>query len=493
MHKASPIIVAIFAISCGNSPSDATPDADLASGLPNAGDDGASCLSAADCFGGTCLSELETGLPNGYCTSFGCEATGCHGGQCVIDSAGTTACVDDCLSNDDCRVGYECVTRGAIRICDADAEPVTEVGESPNGVCISGCEVGDAVRIDCGFTPSRELQPGVMQWGLPYQTTSGVHGFVLSVWAEGDPSSINAISIRNRDDQYLALKAEDSALNVTSFVENELVALMFPFAREYTDFARVDGGLLQVQAEAESLCIARAEGLEGDELAIHLYLVGASGLTRDSIEIDPDVRKMLVELQRLLSLAGITVKSIVAHDAPESVTQQYRIIRDQDDLHDVLAITYKPLDDEEVQHDDALVLNIVMVDDITFNDGTDTVGQAGLVPGPAGLHGIRSGGVVIETTSLREAPEYLALIAVHETAHFMGLRHTSEVFNETYAFGRTDPLQDTPECPDVGALMEACPDYENLMFPIAPAARTQSRVILSDDQGWVLRNSPLVR
>lgn len=491
MHKTSPIIFAILLAGCGDSPTDTTADADPATGLPNAGDDGASCLSSSDCFGGTCLSELETGLPSGYCTSFGCEATGCHGGQCVVDSVGTTACVDDCLSNDDCRAGYECVTRGAIRICDADSAPVAEVGESPNGECVSGCEFGDAVRIDCGFTPSREIQPGVMQWGLPYQTTSGIHGFVLSVWADGEPASVNAISVRNRDDQNLALKAEDSALNVTSFVENELVALMFPFAPEYRDFARVDGGLLQVQAEADSLCIARSEGLEGEELSIHLYLVGASGLTGDSIEIDPDVRKMLVELQRLLSLAGIAVKTIVPHDAPDTVVQQYRIIRDQDDLHDVLAITFKPTD--EGSPGDDLVLNIVMVDDITFNDGSDTVGQAGLVPGPAGLHGIRTGGVVIETTSLREAPEYLALIAAHETAHFMGLRHTSELFSETYAFGRTDPLEDTPECPDVGALMEACPDYENLMFPIAPFARTQSTVDLSDDQGWVLRNSPLVR
>ena len=463
-------------------------------GQPNAGDDGAACLSSDDCFGGTCLTELESGLPNGYCTSFGCQEVGCHGGECVLDTRGTSACVDTCLIADDCRPGYSCVESGSLKICDVSGEPANEVGVSPGGTCVSGCEVGDPVRIDCGYTPSRELQAGISQWGLPYQLTSGVHGFALTVWSEGELASINALSIRNREDQVLALKAADSALNVSSFVENEMLSLVFPFAKSYQDFARVDGGVLQTQSSASSLCVARAEGLEGDELDLQVYLVGASGLTVELMEVDPDVTKTLNEVERLLGLAGITLGDITVREMPEQVVTRFRILRDRSDFGDLLVETVASSStDEDGSPLGDLVLNLVLVDDIALPDGTDTVGQSGHVPGPAGVHGTRTSGVIAETSSFREMPEYLALVVVHEAAHFLGLRHTSELFTESYAFGRTDPLADTPECPDVRSLVESCPDYENLMFPIAPLTRSQSLIEISEEQGWVLRHNPLVR
>ena len=487
------ILLSSLLVACGAEPGPAD-TGEIPDGPPSAGDDGAACLSPDDCFGSTCLTELESGLPNGYCTSFHCEDVGCHGGECVLDNRGLSACVDTCSVEDDCRPGYACMESGSLRICDVSGDPGREVGVSPDGTCIQGCEVGDPVRIECGFTPSRELEAGLFQWGLPYQLTSGVHGFNLTVWSEDQPASINALSVRNRQDQLLALKGADSALNVNSFVENEMISLVFPFALPYQDFSRVDGGVLQVQSSSSSLCIARAEGLEGDALTLHIYLNGASGLTEELMEVDPDVRKMLTEIQRLLALAGISIENVVTTEMPEEVVERYRILRSHEDFGDLLAETVDPdTDGDTSSNDDSLVLNLVLVDDIALADGSDTIGQAGLLPGPAGLHGTRSSGILAETTSLRENPEYLALIIVHESAHFLGLRHTSELFNETYAFGRTDPLTDTPECPDVRSLVESCPDYENLMFPLAQVSRTQSLVEVSSEQGWVLRHNPLVR
>lgn len=484
------LLIVAHSAACGDE--SGQPITDTPTGPPAAGDDGAACVAAEECFGGVCLTELENGLPGGYCTSYACEDQGCHGGQCVVDSMGATACVDVCEADADCRGGYRCQERGAISVCDA-GEVSPEVGESPGGACVSGCEVGDPVRVDCGFTPSREVQSGLFQFGLPYQLTSGVHGFVLSIWADDDPTKINAISVRNRADQVLYLKGADSALNVTSFVENTLVALTFPFAPRNADFARVDGGLLQVQAEAESLCIARTEGLEGSEITVNVYLAGAGGLSADSIGEDPDVVRAIAEIGRLLSLVDIDVKSVSVHTMPDEVVQAYRIVRQQEDIGQLLSQTDKAIAVEDEDPEDPLALNIVLVDDIALADGSETIGKAGLVPGPAGLNGTHASGIVVETTALRTMPEYLGLIIVHESAHFLGLRHTSEVFLDNFTFGRTDPLDDTPECPDVPALQETCPDYRNLMFPLAPTERSRSTVEVSAEQGWVLRNNPLVR
>jgi hypothetical protein len=463
----------------------------IGEGPPAPGEDGSPCSTSRDCFGDVCLTELEAGVPNGYCTSFNCLDTGCNGGRCIEDTAGNSACLDPCLVASDCRAGYSCVDLGPIAVCEFTGDPGNEVGESPNGSCVSGCEPGANVRVECGFTPSREVEPDLFQWGLPYQLTQGVDGFALTVWPEVEErSQINVVSVRNADEQRLELKGVDSALNVSSFAPNSLVSVTFPFAPRYAGFLDGRAGLLQVQSSAPSLCIARSEGFEGSELTVHLYLIGANGLTPDSLGVDADFQAMLAEWRRLMALGGVEVSRVVPQVIDSSTVERFRVLRDIEDLRELLQTTGDP---READGSSSLVLNLLLVDDIMFADAPDTIGLAGLLPGPPGLHGTRASGVVAEATSLREDPAYLALIVAHESNHYLGLRHTSEIFSDTYAFGRVDPLVDTPECPDVLNLVEDCPDYQNLMFPLAPPDRSAEDLELSLDQGWVLRRNPLVR
>ncbi len=473
-------------------------------GQPAPGEDGAACEAPEDCFGGTCLSELENGLPGGYCTSYDCTVDSCSGGLCVVDKWGNTACVDDCLIASDCRDGYVCVETGDAMLCDADTPDDDEVGVSPGGECVCGCEGADPLRISCGYAPTRTLEDddgeptGLFQWGLPYELTGGTEGVVLSVFPESVPSGsgppTDVLSVRNELDDRLDLKGADSALNINSFLEQDLIAITIPHAPRYATF--IDGyeGLLQVRSSADTLCVARAEGREGSAIDLELYLVGASGLQPDLLGVDPDFQAALAEMRRLLALAEIEIDDITPRVIDADLVEQYRIVRSVEEIEELLALTVDPTSRTDSSDDDAaLVLNIVLVDDILLNDNGDLVGRAGSLPGPAGLHGTVYSGVVAGTSTLREDPEYMALILVHEAAHFMGLRHTSELFDEEYAFGRVDPLSDSPSCADVASTMEICPDYPNLMFPLAPPERSRDTVVITDDQGWVLRHNPLVR
>jgi hypothetical protein len=493
------LLLTALAAGCSADPNSPVETSRVERGVPTAGEDGAACLAAFDCFGGVCLSEFEHGFPNGYCTTFGCDDSPCYGGTCVVAEGGTTSCLDTCIDSTDCRHGYNCLEQNAIFICKASGEPGIEVGESPNGECVSGCTVGDPVRIDCGFTPSRlveglrDPEGEIYQFALPYRLTQGIAGFGLSVWPEEGDFRINLISARNDADGFLDLKGVDAALNITSFVDNDYAVTTVPFAPAYADFVAGGAGLLQVQSAADSLCMARSEGREGTLLDLDLYLVGASGLQAASIALDPDFVAVLDEMRRLFALAGLEIDRVRPYDVEESLVDRYRLVRDPEQLGELLELTVDPLDRDGEDRRDPMTVNIVMVDDIMLRDGREIVGQSGLLPGPPGLHGTPYSGVIVETVDLREEPKFLAMILAHEVSHYLGLRHTTELFDANLAFGNTDPLDDTPECPDVVAVMDDCPDFENLMYPLAPPYRDPGETVLSEDQGWVLRRSPLVR
>ncbi|MCA9562430.1 MAG: hypothetical protein KC561_03030, partial [Myxococcales bacterium] len=135
------------------------------------------------------------------------------------------------------------------------------------------------------------------------------------------------------------------------------------------------------------------------------------------------------------------------------------------------------------------VVNLVLVDDLF----SQRVGLAGQLPGPAGIYETGASGVVVDFDVVHDNPEAFALVLSHELGHFLGLRHTSETFDEPYLFGRVDLLDDTPECDDPASVFEACPDFFNLMFPLVSAERDTARIELSEQQLDVLARSPFVQ
>ncbi|MBW2527108.1 MAG: hypothetical protein JRI23_23200, partial [Deltaproteobacteria bacterium] len=125
-------------------------------------------------------------------------------------------------------------------------------------------------------------------------------------------------------------------------------------------------------------------------------------------------------------------------------------------------------------------LNVMVVRDF----GGELVGAGGFSVGQPGFplrHGTLLSGVVMLTFD----PDFDALVLLHETGHLSGVYHTSEIDPGGYQ----DHLDDTPFCDDPWGLMESCPDFDNLMFPIAGSLAMQ----LSPKQQRVIQGSLLYR
>ncbi len=74
---------------------------------------GGACASDVECAdNGTCMTELDWGMPGGYCT-LGCSPTSpCPADGYCSDFGWFSLCLDLCLRNIDCRAGYVCWPNG---------------------------------------------------------------------------------------------------------------------------------------------------------------------------------------------------------------------------------------------------------------------------------------------------------------------------------------------------------------------------------------------
>ena len=127
---------------------------------------------------------------------------------------------------------------------------------------------------------------------------------------------------------------------------------------------------------------------------------------------------------------------------------------------------------------DDRVLNLFVVNDINL-PGSDPLGVASHIPGPALVNGTSQAGVVIVDQYIQSAePGTAAALAGHEIGHFLGLYHGTEIGGAV-----SDPLGDTPVACDGGGCWAT-----NLMDPYLFGDTT-----LTVDQRWVLHRHPLVR
>ncbi|MBI4953282.1 MAG: hypothetical protein HY908_14720, partial [Myxococcales bacterium] len=125
----------------------------------------------------------------------------------------------------------------------------------------------------------------------------------------------------------------------------------------------------------------------------------------------------------------------------------------------------------------APALNLVVVGDFSDAEFGGAIGVAAGIPGSPMRHGTTRSGVAYQPSGDQA---YDASILGHEVSHLAGLFHTTE-----FQIVETDPLFDTPTCDPavIQSNPQACPDLQNIMFPIAYGGQQFSAAQITVFQG----------
>jgi hypothetical protein len=206
---------------------------------------------------------------------------------------------------------------------------------------------------------------------------------------------------------------------------------------------------------------------------------------------EPSFQEAFTLLRALFTSAGITLDPLETRDLglPEA------------DLATVDGDSAQGLDAllSALESEPAGGLDFILVDRIEAV-GKTVRGKTTGIPGPPAHPELtRRGAVVLALEALPGEPQRIAEAFAHEAAHYLGLRHTTEMDGSD-----VDSLPDTPECPAElasyvsasGARLlsaEDCQAYDgtNLLFPMPPISGEQQS--LTAQQVELLKRHALVR
>lgn len=228
---------------------------------------------------------------------------------------------------------------------------------------------------------------------------------------------------------------------------------------------------------------------------------------------DPRVARMVESYGALLSWSGVCLGTVTFYDAPDWARSRFATgIAATDsgpcsNLSQVLTLSIPG----------ARTVDLFLVPRISSGLA---LGIDGSIPGPATVNGTVASGAVVSGENLLvgacPAPgggldlgacgaDVVAYIAAHESGHYLGLYHVSELDGSHF-----DPLSDTPHCEcssycfssstacDAGLPPSGCDQHyercsggKNLMFWAVDAAVAVG--YLSPGQAQIVRASPVVR
>ncbi len=356
------------------------------------------------------------------------------------------------------------------------------------------------------FDPALPAADGTLSldFDLPVDAVS----FVLTADPGGTPREIVLLQVTAPDGTVLFDASVQGPQpfdpGVSSSVNDALpYSVMLPSSPE-TPFAsgryRVQLGVANAPAGApRQLAIdvvwkRAAEPPSSGQIALALWFVQGAMLDATTAHSDPYLQPALGVMHDIYAGMGVELGPIEYHELDGAQAASLVAVQDADQLAELLSLV-------GARAAPGSGLPLVFVDDLQSAPGTTVRGKASGLPGPPPLSGARRlGGVVIALSTLPVTSRGIGELLAHETAHYLGLRHTSE-----YDGVRHDPIADTPECPadrathtaaDGTALLSAedCSDLDgtNLMFYTPPVLGT-SQQIVTPGQAFVLLRNPLVR
>jgi hypothetical protein len=198
------------------------------------------------------------------------------------------------------------------------------------------------------------------------------------------------------------------------------------------------------------------------QLALDVYLVSTT-LRASNMLASDGVQKFVTRFASFYENAGVCLTTVTFHDVPAWAQSKYSTVTVDD------PIVQDPCSDFRQMFTLAQpgrTMSLFFVDDIVASGeapGDSIVGKDGAIPGMATFNGTTAGGSVVLSSDLTASsqcgatvdpfncgPDRVALIAGHETGHFLGLFHPTEQTGDEF-----DPLVDTPSC--VCALCETSP------------------------------------
>ena len=437
---------------------------------PNGVHDGQPCNSNLNCKGNTCIREAENAAgelsyPGGYCTTRDCDTDAdCNGGLCISRER-STSCRAACTQTSDCRAGYVCREDETSEqlFCDTSATPPATPTNEP---------AQSGVEIVCGSSKS-----------LQFDVPAGAIGFYIAPFTRSTTSKVSLRTLQGPSGT-INLVNDYSFLNINSEILINASPVLFPAsdAARYRDAFGPGSYTLEVASNASEICYYVIPQMgEGRRIALNLYFVGVPGVTAASAPSNRDVDEMVGLMKLIYGKIGVQVNVRQYLDASAEVTRGYQIIRDFNDVFNLVATSTKPSGGA----DEELSVNVFLIRDFNISDVPGLLGVSTGIPGMAGVHGASGSGLVFSAASLGQDNKTLGQTLAHEVGHFLGLRHTTEHFGS-----ETDPISDTPECadPNLGFL---CSDVTNFMFPFASGGDNQT--VITSGQGFVIKRSPLTR
>jgi hypothetical protein len=248
------------------------------------------------------------------------------------------------------------------------------------------------------------------------------------------------------------------------------------------------GGPVQVDA-----VLARAsEPLR--PLQLVLWSVQGAALDAQAARGDPQLSAALAAMSELFEAAGVAVAPVRFRDLAAADVPELARLDGDEQLARLLALLAEQAGPERA-------LDVLLIDELAAEPGKTVLAKVSGVPAPPPHPAFaRRGAVVVPLASLPADAQRAGALLVHELAHYLGLRHTSE-----HDGLRHDPIADTPECSVERASQlgssgqpllsaEDCADLDgrNLLFYTAPQSAL-SQDMLTPGQSYVLSRSPLLR